>query len=502
MEKQSPWEIETKSSYSPLAKDTDADVLVIGGGITGVTAAYLLSMAGKSVVLLEKASLGSAETLHTTAHISYPTDVRLGDLVKDFGKDHAQAIWEACQAAADEIAYNIRQENIECQWSHVPGYLYAAESDEGNREPPLLKEESEQAREMGFDAAYLDSCAAVRRPALAFANLQKFHPLLYLNALAKAASEKGAHIHEESEVTEFGDNGHYVMSNNCKVGFKHVFIATHVPLQGNASTLSAAILQTKIAGYSTYAISARLPGQQVPEGLWWDTEDPYFYFRIDKDKDALRIIAGGEDHKTGVLTDTEGCYTRLIQKLHRVFPYALVEKRWSGQVIETADGLPYIGETKGQFIATGFSGTGMTFGTLAAMMFHDHVMQIPNPWKDLFAPERKKLSATWDYLKENKDYPYYLVKGLLTQRAESLSEVAKGEGTILRHEGQKVAAYRDDQGKLTLLSAVCPHMGCIVGWNEADKTWDCPCHGSRFNSCGEVICGPAEKPLKPVKDEE
>lgn len=486
--------------YHSLSGDVQADVLIIGGGITGMTAAYLLAKAGKHVVLLEKRRLAGAETLHTTAHISYPTDMRLQDLVKDLGRDHAQAVWEACQASADEISRLVREEDIACHWGPVPGYLYAAESDMGNKEIPRLKEESSVAQEMGFDAAYVESCPVAQRPALRFANLQKFHPMLYLHALAKAAAANGVHLCENSEVKEFGEDGQYVICNGHRVRFRHVLIATHVPLQGNAGTLSAAILQTKIAGYSTYAVSARLPGEDVAEGLWWDTEDPYFYFRIDRDPDAVRIIAGGEDHKTGTTTDTEGCYTRLVQKLHTLFPDAIIEKRWSGQVIETVDGLPYIGFTKEQFIATGFSGTGMTFGTLAAMMFRDHVMQIQNPWENLFAPERKKLAATWDYLRENKDYPYYLVKGLLTRVPDCLSEVAKGEGAVIRHQDQKVAVYRNESGGLTLLSAVCPHLGCIVGWNQADKTWDCPCHGSRFAATGEVICGPAESALPELKD--
>lgn len=496
MKQESQWTLGSMPAYPALSQDTDTTVLIIGGGITGLTAACLLSQEGKKVVLLEKHRLGSAETLHTTAHISYPSDLRLTDLEKHFGASHAQAVWEAGQAAAHEIVRLVREEKIDCGLQSVPAYLYAAEGSDLEKESGTLKQEAERAQELGFDTAFLSNCPAAHRPALAFANLHKFHPMEYLKGLAEAATRAGAVIHEESEVTEFGESGHEVTCKGVKVHFKHVFIATHVPLQGNASTLSAAMLQTKLAGYSTYAVSARLSADTaVPEALWWDTADPYFYFRTDRDEQGVVVIAGGEDHKTGTVTDTESCYTRLILKLHHVFPCARVEKRWSGQVIETADGLPYIGETKGQFIATGYSGTGMTFGTLAAMMFRDHVLRVANPWADLFAPERKKLSATWDYLKENKDYPYYLVKGLLQERPDGLAAVAKGEGTILRHDGKKTAAYRDEDGKLTLLSPTCPHLGCTVGWNEADKTWDCPCHGSRFTATGQVMAGPAESPL-------
>lgn len=252
MNTDSQWLLNAEPAYPTLSKATDTDILIIGGGITGITAAYLLAEAGKKVILLEKNQIGSAETLHTTAHISYPTDERLLDLEKNFGRDHAQAIWDACHSSADEIARLARDEHLDCHWTQVPGYLYAAEGADLDQEKEDLQKEARVAQEMGFDTRYLDACPVVRRPAIAFANLQKFHPTLYLGGLAEAAAKKGIQIYQSSEVTEFGENGHHVTCNGFTVGFKHVFIATHVPLQGNASALSAAIFQTKLAGYSTY----------------------------------------------------------------------------------------------------------------------------------------------------------------------------------------------------------------------------------------------------------
>jgi Rieske Fe-S protein len=259
--------------------------------------------------------------------------------------------------------------------------------------------------------------------------------------------------------------------------------------------------QTKLAAYSTYAIGGVLPKDLYPHALFWDTADPYLYIRIFPLETHDVAIIGGEDHKTGQ-GDPEASYKRLRQKAESVLPKAVWKWRWSGQVIETPDGLPYMGEAQPhEFLATGFAGNGMTFGTLAAMMARDWALELRNPWIDLFSVNRKKLATAWDYLAENKDYPFYLAKGSLdsAERAEPES-VAPGEGRVVRSHGKKVAVHRDSDGHLHVHSAICPHLGCVVKWNAAEKTWDCPCHGSRFQATGEVIAGPAESPLAPAAE--
>jgi Rieske Fe-S protein len=260
------------------------------------------------------------------------------------------------------------------------------------------------------------------------------------------------------------------------------------------------LLQTKLAALSTYAMGARLPKGSTPPAIFSDTSKPYYYLRVDQHARHDYAILGGEDHKTGQENDADARYARLEKLLHSIFADAEVDARWTGQVIETPDGLPYIGEAgEHQFVATGFAGNGMTFGTLGGMMAADAALDRKNPWQDLFAVNRKKLSATWDYLKENIDYPYYLLKDKLTGTwGTSLSAVKRGEGKILKLEGQRLAVYHGSDGKVTTLSPVCTHMGCTVHWNKADSTWDCPCHGSRFQPTGQVLSGPAETPLEEV----
>jgi len=262
--------------------------------------------------------------------------------------------------------------------------------------------------------------------------------------------------------------------------------------------MSAALFQTKLAPYSTYAIGAKIPSGAVPEASYWDTADPYNYLRIECQEGHDYAIYGGGDHKTGQVEESQTRYADLEQRLKWLIPQAEVDHWWSGQVIETNDGLPFIGEmTAKQFISTGYAGNGMTFGTLGGMMAADYVQGRTNPWSQLFDPHRKKVrGGTWDYLKENKDYPFYMVKDRLFSAAEtSLDAIKPGEGKIVQLKSGKVAAYRDDTGKLSVKSAICTHMGCVVRWNVAEKTWDCPCHGSRFKATGEVIGGPAETPL-------
>jgi glycine/D-amino acid oxidase-like deaminating enzyme/nitrite reductase/ring-hydroxylating ferredoxin subunit len=489
------WLAEPGPTYPALQGDLETEALIIGGGITGVTTAYLLKQAGRKVVLLERGAIGEGESGHTTAHLTKVTDRRLSELVRDFGRDHAQAVWDAGQSAVEEIGVRVRDERIECGWRGVPGFLFAALGEDAAKAADDLHREAHLAAELGFDADFVDRAPVVGRPAVRYPNQAEFHPIRYLRALAARIPGDGSYVFEHSEAGEFSDQRH-VTINGYPVSYEHCVVATHVPLQARSATLPAMFLQTKLAAYSTYAVGGPVPHRKYPRALFWDTADPYLYIRIQEGEHDDYVIVGGADHKTGQ-GDPEECYERLRHTARSFVPDATFDRRWSGQVIETPDGLPYIGETgAGEFVATGFAGNGMTFGTLAALMARDWVLGRKNPWRELFSPRRKKLSGAWDYLRENKDYPCYLAKRLLAAAdTASLDDVPRGEGRIVRLDGRKAAVHRRDDGSLCIHSAVCPHLGCIVEWNAAEKTWDCPCHGSRFQATGEVIAGPAESPL-------
>jgi glycine/D-amino acid oxidase-like deaminating enzyme/nitrite reductase/ring-hydroxylating ferredoxin subunit len=496
-----PYWLETAKAkqFPPNKEPISVDVLIVGAGITGITTAYLLKKAGMTVALTDRARLAMVDTGHTTAHLTHVTDLRLHELVKNFGRDHAQAVWDAGAAAIDQIEEIAATEKIDCEFTRVPGYLHDPVEGGTKDEGRTLREDATLANEFGFDASYLDSVPYMQTPGVRFADQAKFHPRKYCAALIARVLGEGSYVFEESEIKEFDSKKRRAKANGHWINYGAVVLATHNPLTGESGLMSSMLFQTKLALYTSYVLGARIARGAVPVASFWDTNDPYHYLRVDRHQDFDYAIFGGEDHKTGQAADTELCYGRLEKSLKKIMPEGTVTHRWSGQVIETNDGLPFIGESEpGQFISSGFSGNGMTFGTVAALMARDWVMDKKNPWKDLFAVERKKLKGSaWDYLRENKDYPYYLLKSrFASTEGESLAAVKPGEGRILKLGGKKVAVARDAAGKVTKRSAVCTHMGCIVRWNQAESTWDCPCHGSRFQPAGEVISGPAETSLQ------
>jgi glycine/D-amino acid oxidase-like deaminating enzyme/nitrite reductase/ring-hydroxylating ferredoxin subunit len=495
------WLETTTPKFPTLSQDRRVDACIVGGGIAGLTAAYLLAKAGRSVAILEKDRFGALYTGHTTAHLTLVTDMRLSDLVSDFGRDHAQAVWDAGRAAIEQIHSTIHAEKIDCSFVWVPGYLHVpTDSSDTDQERKSLEEDTRLANELGFDASVVNAVPLMGSPGIRFPNQARFHPLEYVKGLLKALAQTNAVLFENCEVSEMSDSPLTVRANGHTVSCDYLILATHVPMSGKAGFLSSTVFQSKLSLYSTYAIAARVPSGRVPDAMFWDTNDPYRYLRLDQRTDGTYLIYGGEDHKTGQVSETNPQFENLERSLMRLVPEAKPTHRWSGQVVEPFDGLPFIGENaERQFIATGFSGNGMTFGTIAGVMACDAVLGRKNPWKNLFDPHRKSISGAWDYLKENVDYPYYMIRDrLASAEGESLDTLKPGEGKILKLNREKVAAYRDTAGVVTTLTPVCPHMGCHVHWNTSESTWDCPCHGSRFQPTGELLAGPAESPLERV----
>jgi glycine/D-amino acid oxidase-like deaminating enzyme/nitrite reductase/ring-hydroxylating ferredoxin subunit len=498
-----PFWIDTTSfpRFAKLSADERVDVVVIGAGITGLTAASLLIAEGKSVAVLERGRCAEIDTGHTTAHLTMVTDTRLSELVNTFGRDHAQAAWDAGLAAIWQIETNIRERDLDCDFEWVPGYLHAPRDPSTQKDAVDFQEEATLASELGFDAEFVSDVPLFGGAGVRFDNQARFHPRKYLAGLARAIVAAGGRIYEHTEVSEFCDEPRGVKANGHTVTADDIVIATHNPLMGLTNIASATLFQTKLALYTSYVIAGRVNKGLVPDALFSDTGDPYDYLRIEPHRDYDLVIFGGEDHKTGQADDTNKCFDALQRRLASLLPDIEVTHHWSGQVIETPDGLPYLGRNKDhQYVATGFAGNGMTFGTLGAMIAVDGILGRGNPWTELFDPGRKKIrGGAWDYVTENKDYPYYLIRDRFAgSEGQSLRQVRRGEGKVLDLNGQRVAAYRDQDGTTSLRSAVCTHMGCEVRWNTAERTWDCPCHGSRFKPTGEVLAGPAESPLPEV----
>jgi glycine/D-amino acid oxidase-like deaminating enzyme/nitrite reductase/ring-hydroxylating ferredoxin subunit len=496
---ESIWSDRDMPQFDSLAEDLNVDVVVAGGGLAGITTAYLLQREGVRVALLERDRVARGDTSRTTAHLTYVTDRRLHELVKQLGRNGARAFWEAGRVAIDQIEDIVQLLQVDCGFTRMDGFLHAPSGQKSADEHKGLEQDAALASELGFDARFENRVPIVNCPGVRFAQQADFHPLAYLDGLAHAFRSQGGLIFEQTSLDSVTEEPFSISANGHTVKCDYLVVTTHNPLMGEKGVVASALLQTRLALYTSYAIGASL-GKTEP-ALLWDTSDPYNYLRIDARDAGAYAIYGGGDVKTGQEANIEAIYARLERQLQGLLPGAKVERRWLGQVIEPDDGLPFVGKNAPhQFIATGFSGNGMTLGTVAAMMARDRFLGRSNPWEDLFRVDRSPFhGGTWQYLTENIDYPFYMVRDRLKSASRrSLESLAKGEGDIVLHEGRKVAAFRSDEGELSLCSPVCTHMKCLVHWNQADRTWDCPCHGSRFRPTGEVLSGPAEEALQKI----
>jgi glycine/D-amino acid oxidase-like deaminating enzyme/nitrite reductase/ring-hydroxylating ferredoxin subunit len=498
---QSLWMNTPLPEYPALQRDIDVDVLIVGAGLTGITTAYLLGQEGVRVALIDRDKVAGGDTSRTTAHLTYVTDERLHHLASKFGAEAARKFWEAGVVAIDTIERIVEETGGDAEFVRVPGYLHARVGQAPDRkELDALRENVELAQSFGLDATFVERTPYGAMPGVKFAQQAKFHPRKYLSGMLSVIQQQGGLIFEGTAFESVDDGEPMTATaNGHKIRCKYLVIATHNPRMGKQGVLTSTLFQTKLALYTTYVLGARLPVGTVPEGLYWDMGDPYEYLRIEDRDDHQFAIFGGADVKTGQERDVEQVFEKLTRRLLEVLPQAQLERRWLGQVVETDDGMPFIGENEErEFIATGFGGNGWTWGTVAALMARDRYLGRRNPWSSLLAVDRKPFhGGAWRYVQENVDFPYYFVRDRLRRpELESPDQVGKSEGRIVGHRGKKVAAYRDDSGTLTLLAPQCTHMKCLVKWNSADRTWDCPCHGSRFRPTGEVLGGPAEQPLK------
>jgi glycine/D-amino acid oxidase-like deaminating enzyme/nitrite reductase/ring-hydroxylating ferredoxin subunit len=479
-------------AFSPLTSDLTTDACIIGAGIAGLTTAYLLTQVGKSVVVLDDGGIGSGQTGATTAHLVNALDDRFMDLERYHGERGSRLAAESHSAAIDRIESIVARERIACDFTRLDGYLFCApEHDE-----PYLDRELAAAHRAG-----LHNVAKVGRapapfdsgPCLRFPSQAQFHPLKYLAGLAEAVERGGGRIYTGTHAESMeGGKDAAVQTKGGTVRCGSIVVATNTPINDRV------VVHTKQAPYMTYVIGATVPRGAVPTALYWDTGDPYHYIRLqiafDREHDLL--IVGGEDHKSGQADDIDERHGRLEQWARQRFPMIEdIAYRWGGQVMEPMDGLAFIGrnplDADNVYLVTGDSGNGMTHGTIAGMLITDQILGRHNPWAPLYDPGRVTLRATAEFAKENANVAAQYAEWLTKGDVESADAIANDSGAVIRRGAAKIACYRDATGALHERSAVCPHLGCIVQWNPAEKTWDCPCHGSRFDRFGEVINGPA-----------
>jgi len=481
-------------SQSRSKESIRTDICIIGAGIAGLTTAYLLAREGRSVVVLDDGVSGGGMTGRTTAHLTNAYDDRYLEIEKLHGEEGARLTAESHTAAIEKISEIIAAEKIDCDFEWLDGFLFCAPEHSVD----LLDDELEASHRAGLNGVEKVVRAPVESfntgPALRFPRQAQFHPLKYLDGLVKAIMRDDGRLFGQTHATkiEGGPEATIETSHGPVVKSEVVVVATNTPVNDRVA------IHTKQAPYVTYVIGVRVPKASVTRALYWDTGDPYHYLRLQREDDYDVLIVGGEDHKTGQANDGNERFARLEQWTRERFPQSLdVEYRWSGQVMEPVDGLAFIGrnplDEDNVYIATGDSGQGMTHGTIAGMLLSDLIQGRKNPWEDLYSPSRLRLKSLPEYASENINvagqYADYVTAGDI----KSESELRAGEGAIMRDGVSKIAVRRDEN--VNKLSAVCPHLGCIVAWNSTERTWDCPCHGSRFSAEGRVYQGPANSDL-------
>ncbi len=485
---------DTSTSFPKLQENLSTDIVIIGGGMTGLLSAYELCKAGKKVVLLERNQIGSGETLYTTAFLTYVTDTSLQDLHGTFGDEGATLTWSSGQKSIDQLERISKEEGIDCKFTRCPLRITATSQEERKH---LLKEQ-ELAQSFGFPLSFSEEITPLgTHGTLLVPDQATFHPIHFLHGLAKGITKLGGKIFEESPVEQFdSENPHRLQTSNGSVTGASVIVATHSPINNRFEA------PMRLASTQSYVLRAILPKGSIPSGLYLDTQNPYHYLRIDEGAEKDALILGGEDVPTGDDKNTEERFTALERYLQTtILPktHYTITHRWSGQLLETTDGLPYIGrsfECADHYIACGYAGNGITFAAVAARLLTDLLLKKESPEEALFTPKRLKGIGT--LLKDGAHVLTEYLRGAGASATDTLEEIKPGEGKVIEHHGKKLAVFRTPAGALLCVSAICTHLGCTVRWNSTQTEWDCPCHGSRFDVQGRVLNGPAIDPLAPA----
>jgi glycine/D-amino acid oxidase-like deaminating enzyme/nitrite reductase/ring-hydroxylating ferredoxin subunit len=488
------------SIYKPVNDpdiETIFDVAIIGGGITGISTALLLQKAGKSCIVIEANNLCFGTTGGTTAHLNTLLDTPYTAIIKNFGKENAQLVARATAEAIDLIRSNITEYNIDCGFEEASAYLFSQNKDQSEE----LDEIYEACREVGLDVSYNLSLPVniEFEKAIEVRGQAKFHPVKYVYALAKAFEEAGGVILQHTRVsgTEDGD-GITVETENGNFRAGNVVYATHTPPGVN-------LVHLRVEPWRSYAIGFTIKAKRYLPDLVYDMYDPYHYIRSQNIDGEEYMIVGGEDHKTGEAVNSESSFLRLESYIRKYFKVDQILYRWSSQYFEPADGLPYIGHLPGHpgniFVASGYGGNGMTYSSVAALLFRRMILKGESPYIQLFDPNRiKPVAGFTTFLKHNVDVlRKFIGTWFDKERLEEFAELAPGEAKVVKYDGEKIALYKDEHGELHAINPLCTHMKCSVAWNNVEQTWDCPCHGSRFSFDGKVLTGPADHDLEKIE---
>lgn len=493
------WTRSAETPKYPVAPEgLTPDVCIVGAGIAGLSVAYTLAGEGISVVVIDDGAVGSGESGRSSAHLTSAVDDHYHVLESMHGEAVARIIAESHTAAIARIESIVSAESIDCGFERVPGFLFPAPDED----PDFLDKELAAARRSGLRVEEVGRAPIPMfetGPALMFPDQAQFHPMRYVSHLAEAVVRKGGRIFTaHASDIEGGAHPQVTLKTGHVIRCKSLVVATNVPVNDRVA------MHTKLEPFRTYVIAAHVPIGQIPKALLWDSGDPYHYVRIVENADNSPgqdlLLIGGEDHKVGQAADYDARYGALEMWMRSRYPEAgVVHSRWSGQIIETVDGIAYIGRNPGEknvYICTGDSGEGLTHGTIAGILIPDLIRGRSNPWEAVYDPGRITLKSALEAGRHNANVALRYTDWFKGHETLDEKRIPPGDGAVIRHGLKHVAAYRDDQGALHRMSAVCPHLKCIVTWNGSEKSFDCPCHGSRFSCRGHVLNGPAISDLE------
>lgn len=494
---------DTVDSFNSTVTNSDAgnyDVLIVGGGITGITTALMLQQSGKNCLLLEAEELGYGTTGGTTAHLNTLLDTPYTTISKNFGKEAAKTVARATAEAIQLVKGNVAKYNIDCGFADAAAYLYAENEDQDKE----LRDIFEATVEAGVSANMISELPipAMFTSVMRAEGQAKFHPLKYILVLAAEFEKAGGKIIQHCRVTNVEDGANVTVETAVgSFSAKDLIYATHIPPGIN-------LLHLRCAPYRSYVMAGTLDDDNYPEDLVYDMYDPYFYYRTHEVDGQKMLIVGGKDHKTGHEENTFRNYLQLEAKIKSLYPSFHLTHQWSSEFFEPADGLPYIGHlpqhTGHIHVATGFGGNGMVYSHISAMILTDMLTGKESRYGDLFNPKRiKPIAGFTNFIRHNADVTKeFLGKLFSAEKLTELSDLAAGEGKLVSFEGKKLGIYKAESGEITAVNPICTHMKCDVKWNTSERSWDCPCHGGRFDCYGKVLTGPPSHDLEQISIEQ